>query len=164
MSCFKNDHRNGITVYMSYTRNIAKIVLIVHKEFPMKRFVFIMNHPATPAQLEAARKDGHEVVELTNEQRKLLTVPDDPSLCRDWFYSQSVEILRTVGGVTDGDTVHVMGQQQLALAVSALARRCGAALVESVTPRVSKEFPQPDGSVKKENVFTFTGFRTVHSY
>jgi hypothetical protein len=50
------------------------------------------------------------------------------------------------------------------LAVGAIGRRCGATLVESVTPRISKETPQADGTVKKENVFSFAGFRTVYEY
>ena len=123
-----------------------------------------MNHPANTAQVEAAEKDGHKVIELTSEQKKLLTVPEDPNLGFDWFYNRSTEILAAVGGVKLGDIVHVMGQQQLASAVSALARRFGAQLLESVTPRISKDFPQPDGSVKKENVFLFSGFRVVHNY
>ena len=130
----------------------------------MKKFIFIMNHPATVAQIEAAGKVGHQVIELTSEQRKLLTVPDDPILGFDWFYNRSTEILAAVGGVKHGDIVHMMGQQQLASAVSALARRLGAQLIESITPRVSKDFPQPNGSVKKENIFLFSGFRLVHNY
>ncbi len=102
----------------------------------MKKFIFIMNHPATVAQIEAAGKVGHQVIELTSEQRKLLTVPDDPILGFDWFYNRSTEILAAVGGVKHGDIVHMMGQQQLASAVSALARRLGAQLIESITPRV----------------------------
>ncbi len=130
----------------------------------MSKFIFIMNHPATAAQIEAAGKDGHRVIELTSDQRKLLTVPDDPELGREWFFQRSIDVLSCFDRVEKGDIVQVMGQQQLALAVSATARRWGAKLVESVTPRVSKDSPQPDGSVKKENVFIFTGFREVHEY
>ena len=121
-----------------------------------------MQHTPTAEQLAAAVEDGREIVQLAD--KKLLNVPDDPKLSRDWFAQRAEEILREVGGVMEGDVLHVMGQQQLAVAISAFGRNAGATLVESVTPRESKDIPQSDGSVKKELVFTFRGFRKVHNY
>lgn len=125
------------------------------------KFIFIMNHAPTSEQLARAAEMG-TVVELT--EKKLLAVPDDSSLGRDWFSARAAEIIASVGGVSPGDTVHMMGQQQLALAVNAAARARGARLVESVTPRISREIRQGDGTVKKENVFSFAGFRELHAY
>ena len=128
----------------------------------MKKFIFIMQHAPTTEQITTASEGGREVVQVND--KKLLIVPDDANLGRDWFIQRAEEIVAAVGGIAEGDTLHVMGQQQLAMAVSAIGRKVGATLVESVTPRVSKDIPQPDGTVKKEFVFTFKGFRLVHSY
>ncbi len=121
-----------------------------------------MQHAPIPAQMTAASEGGRAIVEL--KEKNLLNVPDDPLLDHAWFVQRAEEIILAVGGVVQDDILHVMGQQQLAMAVSAIGRRVGATLVESVTPRTSKEVMQQDGSVKKENVFTFSGFRTVHEY
>lgn len=120
-----------------------------------------MNHTPTTEQAAKATELG-QVVEL--QEKKLLTVPDDAGLGKEWFTARAEAIIASVGGISSGDVVHVMGQQQLAMAVNALARRAGAKLVESVTPRTSKEVHQPDGTVKKENVFSFAGFRELHEY
>lgn len=129
----------------------------------MKKFVFVMQHPPTPEQITAASNVG-EVVEMTKEAKGLLNVPDDPKLGRDWFATRADAILASVGGVGSGDTAHIMGQAQLASATQAAARKAGATLVESVTPRTSVEKTLPDGKVEKTNVFSFAGFRTVHEY
>lgn len=128
----------------------------------MAKFIFIMQHQPTPNQIEAAAMMAVDVVQL--DDKRLLLVPDDPDLDRDWFVQRAEAIVVAVGGVEQGDTLHVMGQQQLAMAISGIGRRAGATLVESVTPRVSKEVTQPDGTVKKENIFSFSGFRQVHEY
>lgn len=128
------------------------------------KFVFIMQHPITPEQRVAASTGGNEVVELTKEAKSLLNVPDDPSLGREWFSNRADAILASVGGVGSGDTAHIMGQAQLASATQAAARKAGATLVESVTPRTSVEKTLPDGKVEKTNIFSFAGFRTVHEY
>ena len=122
----------------------------------MNKFFFVMQHPLTPEQKTAASEGGREIVEL--QQKNLLDVPDDPTLGREWFATRATE------GVGDGDIAHVMGQQQLAAATQAAARRAGATLVESCTKRDSVEKTLPDGKVVKTNVFTFAGFRTVHEY
>ncbi len=127
-----------------------------------KKFIFIMQHAPTPEQITAASEGGREIVQITD--KKLLVVPDDASLGRDWFVQRAEEIAAAVGGFDEGTVAHIMGQAQLAMAAQAIARQAGATLVESVTPRTSVDRPQPDGSVKKESIFTFTGFRTVHSY
>jgi len=126
------------------------------------KFIFVMQHAPTAEQITAASEGNREVVQVSD--KKLLIVPDDAELGRDWFVQRAEEIVSSVGGIAEGDTLHVMGQQQLAMAVSAIGRKAGATLVESVTPRVSKDIPQPDGTVKKEFIFTFKGFRLVHSY
>lgn len=126
------------------------------------KFIFIMQHVPTTEQLAAASESGREVVQLAD--KKLLAVPDDATLGRDWFVQRALAIVAAVGGIKDGDTLHVMGQQQLAMAVNAFGRQAGARLVESVTPRTSKDVPQADGTVKKESVFSFSGFREVHRY
>ena len=126
------------------------------------KFIFVMQHNPTPEQLAAASEGGREVVQLAD--KKLLAVPDDATLGRDWFSSRAEAIVATVSGIVEGDILHVMGQAQLAAAVQALARKAGAKLVESVTPRTSKDVQQPDGTVKKESVFSFSGFREVHRY
>lgn len=120
-----------------------------------------MQHQPTAEQTALASEKG-EVVQLEN--KNLLMVPDDTSLGHEWFSTRAEEIIAAIGGVTKDDILHVMGQQQLAMAVSAIGRRAGAQLVESVTPRISKEVVQADNTVKKENVFSFAGFRVVHQY
>ena len=128
----------------------------------MSKFVFIMQHATTEAQVVAARQSGCEVVDLAD--KKLLAVPDDAGLVRDWFVQRAEAILAAVGGVALGDTVHAMGQPQLANAVNAAARRAGATLVESVTVRESVDEPQSDGTVKKTAVFRFRGYRSVYEF
>ena len=120
-----------------------------------------MNHQPTAEQMVAAKELG-EVVQL--EDKSLLNVPDDVNLDRYWFVGRATEILGRLGGPSVGDTVHVMGQPQLVAAVQAFARNCEAKIVESVNPRISKEVPQEDGTVRKENVFSFSGFREVHKF
>lgn len=118
-----------------------------------------MQHALTPEQKAAV--GDREIVEIAD--KALLNVPEDPNLGREWFATRSEEVLAAVGGVSEGDILHVMGQQQLTMAVSAHGRKAGAELVESCTKRESAE-KVVDGKVVKTNVFTFTGFRTVHSY
>ena len=91
-------------------------------------------------------------------------MPDDPSLGREFFVSRAEKIEVALGGFSADDTVQAMGQQQLAMAVNARAKVAGAQLVESVTARESVEVAQPDGSVKKENVFRFKGFRQMYEF
>ncbi len=121
-----------------------------------------MQHQPTTEQIAAAREVGREVIELAD--KKLLAVPDDAGLTHDWFIQRAAAILAAVGGVSTGDTVHAMGQPQLANAVNAKARWAGATLVESVTVRESVDEPQPDGTVKKTAVFRFRGFRSVYEF
>lgn len=128
----------------------------------MAKFVFVMQHATTVDQIAAAKDGGHDIVEVAN--KKLLVVPDDTSLGREWFTTRAAEILSAVGGVAPGDIVHAMGQPQLANAVNADARLAGATLVESVTARESVDEPQPDGTVKKTAVFRFRGFRPVYDF
>ncbi len=125
------------------------------------KFIFVMQHAPTADQIAAAQAVG-EVVQL--QDKKLLVVPDDANLSRDWFVQRAEAVVTAVGGIKEGDTLHCMGQQQLAAAINAIGRKTGAKLVESVTPRVSKDIPQSDGTVKKELVFSFAGFRELHSY
>ena len=49
----------------------------------MAKFIFVMQHQPTPEQLSAATEGGREVVQLAD--KKLLVVPDDAGLGRDWF-------------------------------------------------------------------------------
>ena len=121
-----------------------------------------MSHKPTEDQLLAAQEGQRKVIQV--DDKSLLIVPDEPELVRDWFTTRAEEIVKAVGGIEEGDTLHVMGQQQLAMAITAIGRRAGAEIVESVTPRVSKDIPQEDGTVKKEFTFAFKGFRTVHQY
>lgn len=126
----------------------------------MKKFIFVMNHDLTPEQKSSV--GDREIVEVAD--RDLLVVPDSPNLGRDWFVGRAEEIVAAVGGIEAGDTLHVMGQQQLVMAISALGRKAGAELVESCSKRDSVEKTMPDGKVVKTNVFTFNGFRIVHNY
>src|SRR3989338_2972194 len=128
------------------------------------KFLFIMQHAPTPEQLTAASEGGREIVRIDNDPAKkaLLIVPDDKELGKEWFLARAEAIASAAGGFGVGDTAPILGQAQLASAAQAAARKAGATLGESVPPRVSKETTLPDGSVKKENVFTFSGFRTVH--
>ncbi len=125
----------------------------------MKKLHFIMSHAATADQLNAAREAGYEPVEWAD--KKAFVVPDQVDLGRDWFLERARNIGETF---TAGDAVHPMGQPQLVDALKAEARRRGCAVIESVTPREVKETPQPDGTVKKEAIFVFRGFREVHQY
>jgi len=135
-----------------------------------------MQHKPTNEQMTAAKAIADRVVCLMpgNPADKiegveyfgstsLLNVPDDPSLSRDWFVQRAQEIFNVLNPV-EGDTVHIMGQQQLAQAMSAMARDGGMNRVESVTPRKSVDQTQPDGSVKKVSVFEFAGFRSIYDF
>ncbi len=104
------------------------------------RLVFVMQHQPTAEQLEAAARIG-EIVQL--EDKKLLNVPDDPELGRDFFTKRAEEIELALGGFSSEDTVQAMGQQQLAMAINARAKKAGASLVESVTARESSRLPSP---------------------
>ena len=136
-----------------------------------------MQHRPTLEQLQAARALADRILALAPSKVEdrvegieyvgrvaLLNVPDDPGLGREWFVDRAREILEVLTTLAEGDTFHPMGQQQLAMALTAAARREGAEIVESVTARESVEVTQPDGGVKKESVFRFRGFRTVHEY
>jgi len=125
------------------------------------RVIFVMMHPASIEQLKAC--EGASCISQV-EDKSLLIVPDDPELSRDWFVQRATEIENSFLGFSDEDIIHVMGQQQLAMAVIALGRKAGSTIVESVTPRKSVEKTLPNGTVEKTNIFTFSGFRTVHSY
>lgn len=142
------------------------------------KFVLLMQHTPTPEQLQAVREFGvAEIVALDSgkpearvegvEYRgstQMLMVPEDPELPREWFVQRAAEILTAVGGVGPGDIVQAMGQIQLANAINAAARHAGARLVESTTRREGVEKLQPDGTVKKEFIFKFAGFRPVYEF
>jgi hypothetical protein len=142
------------------------------------KIVLIMQHAPTPEQLDAAWRFGVDVVVALDPGKpearvegveyrgstSLLNVPEDPGLPRDWFVSRAAEILAAVGGVEPGDIVQAMGQLQLTNAINTVARRAGARLVESTTRREGVEKLQPDGTVKKEYVFRFAGFRPVYEF
>lgn len=142
----------------------------------MTTFVFVMQHKPTPEQMVAARGISDRVVCLAGNpadriegveylgSTSLLNVPDDPSLPRDWFVQRAQEIFGILGNPAEGDIVHIMGQQQLAQSMSALARDGGMNRVESVTPRKSVDQAQPDGSVRKVSVFEFAGFRQIYDF
>jgi hypothetical protein len=141
-----------------------------------------MQHNPSPEQAAAARELGAdqlvalcttpdpakgqgsptEGVEYLGKQN-LLNVPDDPALARDWFVNRAAEILAAVGGVSEGDVMHAMGQQQLAMAISAASHRVGATLVESVTRRESIDVVK-DGVTTKTSVFKFVGYRPVYQF
>jgi hypothetical protein len=125
------------------------------------RFIFIMQHTPTDIQVSEGKKLG-DVFELND--KKLLLVPDDPSLQKVWFEEQAKKIEAVFGGFGPQDTVHAMGQGQLVNALNAAAVRAGAKIVESVTKRVSRDVPQPDGTIKKELIFDFCGFREVYQF
>lgn len=127
----------------------------------MAKFFFIMQHQPTAEQLAEAGKIG-EVVQLAD--KKLLNVPDDPALSRNWFVQRAEEIELSLGRFSASDTVQAMGQQQLAMALNARALLAGATLVESVTERKAVETSQSDGSIKKESVFVFRGFRPIYQF
>lgn len=148
-----------------------------------KKFFCLMMHNPTVDQAEAARQLGTEsVVAMARkpEPKKpgdaeptpgveylgitgLLNVPEDPELAREWFVAQAAKIVSAVD-LHEGDIVHCMGQYQLTDAVNAHARRLGATLLESVTKRDSVDVTQPDGSIKKEAVFKFQGYRPVYEF
>ncbi|PJC68031.1 hypothetical protein CO015_05465 [candidate division WWE3 bacterium CG_4_8_14_3_um_filter_42_11] len=148
----------------------------------MATMIFAMQHNPSEAQVAAARAMGAyrlvamcatpdpakgqgtptEGVEYLGRQA-LLNVPDDLTLGRDWFIAQALKIVDAVGGVAEGDIVQAMGQQQLAMAVNAAARRAGAALVESVTKRESVDMVK-DGTTVKTSVFRFVGYRTLYEF
>lgn len=144
----------------------------------MATFYFLMQHKPTPEQISAARAMGADkVVALAPAKPEdrvggveyegsisLLNVPDDPGLNRDWFVTQVAKIDDAVGGFANGDTIHAAGQGQLVNAINGIARSLGANCVESVTTRESIDRSQPDGSVKKESVFRFRGFRPVYEF
>ena len=71
----------------------------------MSKFVFIMQHDPTPDQLKAAA-EGNEVVQLDKGDKKLLIVPDDSNLGREWFAQRADEIIAAVGGLQEGDILH----------------------------------------------------------
>lgn len=148
-----------------------------------KKFYFGMQHNPTVIQAEAARAMGTETVLAMcrkPEPKKpgdaeptpgveylnlagLLNVPEDVELPREWFVKKAEEIVNALG-VQSGDVLHFMGQFQLTAAVNAHGRRIEAVLRESVTKRVSVDVPQSDGTVKRELVFNFEGYRPVYEF
>jgi len=120
-----------------------------------------MNHGLTTDQFKAAASMG-EVVELLDKRD--LKVPPDPNLSRKWFVERANKILYSIGEVNPGDYFLATGQQLLVMALNAAARRADAQIVESITERISQEVHQPDGSVKKIQVFKFLGFREFYKF
>ncbi len=127
----------------------------------MKRFVVIMQHPLAPEQ-RAEGKEFGRIIELSD--KGMLNVPPDLRIERGWFVGRAAEIASVFGGFGPEDTVMVMGQQQLTMAIMAEARRAGARLVEAVTERVATEEKAEDGSVKKTSIFRHKCFRPVWDY
>ena len=74
----------------------------------MNKFIFVMQHAPTAEQLTAAAGGGLEVVQISD--KKLLIVPDDANLGKEWFTARAEEIVKAVGGIEEGDTAHIMGQ------------------------------------------------------
>jgi hypothetical protein len=66
-----------------------------------------MQHQPTTEQLTAASEGGREVVQIAS--KALLVVPDDANLGKEWFTTRAEEIVKAVGDISEGDTLHVMG-------------------------------------------------------
>lgn len=147
------------------------------KEREKMKFVFIMQHAPTAAQVADARNmgftqvaafaalpenpiEGVEYLGLT----PTLYVSEDLGLGRDWFVNQAQTLIQ-LAGVKSGDAVVAAGHAQLMNAVNAAAKAAGCDRYESVTARVvSEDIHGPDGSVKTVQVFRHLGFRPIFDF
>lgn len=124
-------------------------------------FINVSNHPTpkwSEEQLRAAKLLGGEVADV-----QFPNVPPTASALEVKAMAEklSQDLLDRYGR---GNTFIVSGEQCLATLTGCYLTREGNRVVAASTERVSKETTQPDGTVKKETVFSFVQFREVYFY
>jgi len=132
----------------------------------MKRVVWMSNHPISADQQEDLRQTfGADclVFELPQDGKRIWgNIPPDAD-----FYAIELlfwEAFRTIhtGNLSDMDAMVIMGELSICLAA---AKRCvenGVSLYTPTTRRESREEVQPDGSVRKTNIFRHVQLRCLH--
>lgn len=120
----------------------------------MKTIVNLTQHPATAEQLAAG------VVDLETEQRAhlqaLLTFDSLPS--EDELSERAKRIATLASGHATASAAMIGGAPYLMAPLQYWLERAGITPVYAYSVRASEEQAQPDGSVRKVNIFRHAGF------
>ncbi|MFR4518417.1 MAG: hypothetical protein ACLT40_00460 [Fusobacterium sp.] len=119
----------------------------------MKKILNMSNHTLTGEQIAELSSMGYEVVELTAED-KALWGQMNPSNYKEFIY-RVMEDSDTRYAV---DAYHIAGFPPAVVNAVCLACTLNMPALYAYSERVSEEVHQPDGTVKKVNVFKHLGF------
>lgn len=119
----------------------------------MKKILNMSNHTLTGEQIAELSSMGYEVVELTAED-KALWGQMNPSNYKEFIY-RVMEDSDTRYAV---DAYHIAGFPPAVVNAVCLASTLDMPAYYAYSERVSEEVHQPDGTVKKVNVFKHLGF------
>lgn len=119
----------------------------------MKRILNMSNHTLTGEQVAELSGMGYEIVELTAED-KTLWGKLNPSNYKEFTY-RTMEDSDTR---YDVDAYHIAGFPPAVVNAVCLACTLDMPAFYAYSERVSEEIHQPDGTVKKVNVFKHLGF------
>lgn len=119
----------------------------------MKKILNMSNHTLTGEQIAELSSMGYEVVELTAED-KALWGQMNPSNYKEFIY----RVMEDSDTRYNVDAYHVAGFPPAVVNAVCLACTLDKPAFYAYSERVSEEVHQPDGTVKKVNVFKHLGF------
>jgi hypothetical protein len=119
----------------------------------MKKILNMSNHILTGEQIAELSSMGYEVVELTAED-KALWGQMNPSNYKEFIY----RVMEDSDTRYDVDAYHIAGFPPAVVNAVCLACTLDKPAFYAYSERVSEEIHQPDGTVKKVNVFKHLGF------
>jgi len=119
----------------------------------MKKILNMSNHTLTGEQIAELSSMGYEVVELTAEDKQIWG-----SLNPDNYEDVIYRIMEDSDTRYDVDAYHIAGFPPAVVNAVCLASTLDMPAYYAYSERVSEEVHQPDGTVKKINVFKHLGF------
>ena len=119
----------------------------------MKNILNMSNHTLTGEQIAELKGYGYEIVELSAEDKQRWS-----SLNPDNYEDVVYRIMEDSDTRYDVDCFHIAGFPPAVVLAVNTAFHLGKRSVYAYSERLSEESLQPDGTVKKINVFKHLGF------
>ena len=119
----------------------------------MKKILNMSNHTLTGEQIAELKGYGYEIIELNAEDKQRWA-----NLNPDNYEDVVYRIMEDSDTRYDVDCFHIAGFPPAVVLAVNTAFHLGKRSVYAYSERVSEESLQPDGTVKKINVFKHLGF------
>lgn len=119
----------------------------------MKKILNLSNHVLTQEQIAELNGYGYEIVELSAEDKQRWA-----NLNPDNYEDVVYRVMEDSDTRYDVDAYHIAGFPPAVVNAVCLACTLNMPALYAYSERVSEEVHQPDGTVKKVNVFKHLGF------